>query len=222
MLTPPRVRHQGGPRPASTLGPGASGTRRSQTRGVDARMIPTTVARSAPWLTPTWLRAVPLHATHAGGEGMHGNRITGSATPSTQDSGEHGRPHNHTPRSARRFCATRDQRQGLESPRLEIPTRMVGLVRSMDGLTTGETARMVASSFVKRGCFDDSRSSPARSFDPAPANPRQPGCVDPRSDEPPREAQAPDVLVPPRTDHGTLPNLRWSFADSHNHLCEGG
>ena len=28
--------------------------------------------------------------------------------------------------------------------------------------------------------------------------------------------------MPPRTDHGTLPNLRWSFADSHNHLSEGG
>jgi oxalate decarboxylase len=39
---------------------------------------------------------------------------------------------------------------------------------------------------------------------------------------PPREAQDPDLLVPPRTDHGTLPNLRWSFADSHNHLSEGG
>src|SRR5215468_8902028 len=39
---------------------------------------------------------------------------------------------------------------------------------------------------------------------------------------PSREAQDPDVLVPPRTDHGTLPNLRWSFADSHNHLSEGG
>ena len=39
---------------------------------------------------------------------------------------------------------------------------------------------------------------------------------------PPREAQNPDLLVPPRTDHGTLPNLRWSFADSHNHLSEGG
>src|SRR5258707_14849795 len=89
---------------------------------------------------------------------------------------------------------------------------------------SGETARTVASSFVtrKRTCFDDSRSSPARSPDSAPANPRQPGCVDPRSDEPPREAQDPDLLVPPRTDHGTLPNLRWSFADSHNHLSEGG
>src|SRR5215469_10513041 len=39
---------------------------------------------------------------------------------------------------------------------------------------------------------------------------------------PPREAQDPDLLVPPQTDHGTLPNLRWSFADSHNHLSEGG
>ena len=39
---------------------------------------------------------------------------------------------------------------------------------------------------------------------------------------PPREAQDPDLLAPPRTDHGTLPNLRWSFADSHNHLSEGG
>src|SRR5258705_91132 len=39
---------------------------------------------------------------------------------------------------------------------------------------------------------------------------------------PPREAQAQDLLVPPRTDHGTLPSLRWSFADSHNRLEEGG
>jgi oxalate decarboxylase len=39
---------------------------------------------------------------------------------------------------------------------------------------------------------------------------------------PPREAENPDVLVPPRTDHGTLPNLRWSFADSRMRLEEGG
>ena len=39
---------------------------------------------------------------------------------------------------------------------------------------------------------------------------------------PPREAQDPDLLAPPRTDHGTLPNLKWSFADSHNHLSKGG
>src|SRR6266852_5118112 len=39
---------------------------------------------------------------------------------------------------------------------------------------------------------------------------------------PPREAQAQDLLLPPRTDHGTLPSLRWSFADSHNRLEKGG
>jgi oxalate decarboxylase len=39
---------------------------------------------------------------------------------------------------------------------------------------------------------------------------------------PAREAESPDVLVPPTTDAGTLPNLRWSFADSHMRLEEGG
>lgn len=42
--------------------------------------------------------------------------------------------------------------------------------------------------------------------------PRNPAC----------EAQNPDVLVSPQTDHGTVANLRWSFADSHMHLAEGG
>jgi len=39
---------------------------------------------------------------------------------------------------------------------------------------------------------------------------------------PEREAQNRDTLAPPETDHGSLPNLRWSFADSHNHLAPGG
>jgi oxalate decarboxylase len=39
---------------------------------------------------------------------------------------------------------------------------------------------------------------------------------------PEREAQNPDTLAPPSTDHGTLANLRWSFADSHNHISPGG
>lgn len=30
-----------------------------------------------------------------------------------------------------------------------------------------------------------------------------------------RERQNPDMLRPPSTDHGNLPNMRWSFADSH-------
>jgi len=39
---------------------------------------------------------------------------------------------------------------------------------------------------------------------------------------PSREAENPNILSPPRTDHGSLPNLRWSFADSRMRLEEGG
>src|SRR5438874_1941338 len=39
---------------------------------------------------------------------------------------------------------------------------------------------------------------------------------------PAREAQSVDRLRPPATDNGTLPNLRWSFADSHVKMREGG
>jgi oxalate decarboxylase len=36
------------------------------------------------------------------------------------------------------------------------------------------------------------------------------------------DRQNPDILVPPSTDHGTLPNLRFSFSDSHMRLVSGG
>lgn len=39
---------------------------------------------------------------------------------------------------------------------------------------------------------------------------------------PAREAQNIDRLRPPPTDHGTMPNLRCSFADVHNRLQPGG
>jgi oxalate decarboxylase len=39
---------------------------------------------------------------------------------------------------------------------------------------------------------------------------------------PTREAESPDILAPPATDAGTIANLRWSFADSHMRLEEGG
>jgi len=37
-----------------------------------------------------------------------------------------------------------------------------------------------------------------------------------------RDRQNPDLLVPPSTDHGTLPNLRFSFSDSHVRQESGG
>ncbi|KAK4185747.1 putative oxalate decarboxylase [Podospora australis] len=37
-----------------------------------------------------------------------------------------------------------------------------------------------------------------------------------------RARQSPDLVRPPSTDHGNLPNLRWSFVDSHIRIEEGG
>ena len=39
---------------------------------------------------------------------------------------------------------------------------------------------------------------------------------------PARQAQEPFTTLPPKTDHGTMPNLKWSFTDSHMRLEEGG
>ncbi|GAB6991053.1 oxalate decarboxylase family bicupin [Paenibacillus pini] len=38
----------------------------------------------------------------------------------------------------------------------------------------------------------------------------------------PRDLQSPDILVPPDTDHGTMPNLKYAFADSHMRVEHGG
>jgi len=44
--------------------------------------------------------------------------------------------------------------------------------------------------------------------------------VGPRNPE--REHQNPDILRPPATDHGTVPNLRFSFSDAHMKIRDGG
>jgi oxalate decarboxylase len=48
------------------------------------------------------------------------------------------------------------------------------------------------------------------------------GGTDPGPRNPAREAEDPDMINPPATDHGTLPNLRFSFADSHIRQESGG
>ncbi|KAI1825519.1 oxalate decarboxylase oxdC [Xylaria intraflava] len=37
-----------------------------------------------------------------------------------------------------------------------------------------------------------------------------------------RSRQSPDLVRPPSTDHGNMNNMRWSFADSHIRIEEGG
>src|ERR1700719_3783136 len=54
--------------------------------------------------------------------------------------------------------------------------------------------------------------------------PRRPGHggTDPGPRNLMRDGQNPDVLVPPSTDHGSLPNLRFSFSDASTGLFTGG
>jgi oxalate decarboxylase len=54
--------------------------------------------------------------------------------------------------------------------------------------------------------------------------PQRPGSggTDPGPRNLVRDRQNPDLLVPPSTDHGTLPNLRFSFSDAHVRLESGG
>ena len=66
-------------------------------------------------------------------------------------------------------------------------------------------------------------SSDAQTVKPLP-EPRRPGRggTDPGPRNLARDLQNPDLLSPPATDHGTLPNLRFSFNDSHMRLESGG
>jgi oxalate decarboxylase len=63
----------------------------------------------------------------------------------------------------------------------------------------------------------------AQSGEPIP-QPRRPGHggTDPGPRDLMRDRENPDLLVPPSTDHGTLPNLRFSFADAHMRQETGG
>src|ERR1700721_1102104 len=63
----------------------------------------------------------------------------------------------------------------------------------------------------------------AQSSEPVP-QPQRPGHggTDPGPRNVIRDRQNPDLLVPPSTDQGTLPNLRFSFADAHMRLTSGG
>jgi oxalate decarboxylase len=56
---------------------------------------------------------------------------------------------------------------------------------------------------------------------PQPQRPGH-GGTDPGPRNLVRDRQNPDLLVPPSTDHGTLPNLRFSFSDSHVRQESGG
>jgi oxalate decarboxylase len=68
------------------------------------------------------------------------------------------------------------------------------------------------------------RAASAQSGEPPIPQPQRPGHggTDPGPRNIVRDRQNPDLLVPPSTDSGTLPNLRFSFSDSHVRQTSGG
>lgn len=48
------------------------------------------------------------------------------------------------------------------------------------------------------------------------------GASDPGPRNIPLDRQNPSMLAPPATDEGTIPNLKYSFANAHNRLSDGG
>src|ERR1700759_655182 len=73
------------------------------------------------------------------------------------------------------------------------------------------------------GAFTIARAANAQGGDAIP-QPQRPGHggTDPGPRNLARDRQNPDLLVPPSTDHGTLPNLRFSFSDAHVRQETGG
>lgn len=83
--------------------------------------------------------------------------------------------------------------------------------------------RNVLTAAAAGGLLTAATVASAQPGDPAP-QPLRPGRggTDPGPRNVVRDRQNPDLLVPPSTDHGTLPNLRFSFADAHMRLERGG
>jgi oxalate decarboxylase len=66
------------------------------------------------------------------------------------------------------------------------------------------------------GIFAASTTAGAQPSEPVP-QPQRPGRggTNPGPRNLARDRENPDLLVPPSTDQGTLPNLRFSFSDAH-------
>jgi oxalate decarboxylase len=73
------------------------------------------------------------------------------------------------------------------------------------------------------GLLTAATAAGAQTSDTLP-QPQRPGggSTDPGPRNVMRDRQNPDLLTPPSTDHGTLPNLRFSFSDAHVRLSPGG
>ena len=85
------------------------------------------------------------------------------------------------------------------------------------------TRRAMLAATAAGGVLTLAGSAAAQGTEPVP-QPQRPGHggTDPGPRNIVRDRQNPDLLTPPATDHGTLPNLRFSFADAHVRQETGG
>jgi oxalate decarboxylase len=85
------------------------------------------------------------------------------------------------------------------------------------------TRRAMLAATAAGGVLTLASAADAQSAAPTP-QPLRPGYggTDPGPRNLERDRQNPDLLVPPPTDHGTLPNLRFSFSDAHMREETGG
>jgi oxalate decarboxylase len=92
-------------------------------------------------------------------------------------------------------------------------------VKIMDDVTR----RTLLAATAAGGLFTVAGAASAQTGETIP-QPMRPGHggTDPGPRNLLRDRQNPDILVPPATDHGTLPNLRFSFSDSHVRQEGGG
>jgi oxalate decarboxylase len=85
------------------------------------------------------------------------------------------------------------------------------------------TRRAMLAATAAGGLLTLASAGNAQTAEPVP-QPQRPGHggTDPGPRNLMLDRQNPDLLVPPPTDHGTLPNLRFSFSDSHVRQETGG
>jgi oxalate decarboxylase len=83
---------------------------------------------------------------------------------------------------------------------------------------------MLATAAVAGGMLAGASAAMAQTGDRVVQPSRAPGTggTDPVPGNPIRERQNPDLLNPPATDSGTVPNLRFAFADAHVRQTNGG
>lgn len=81
-------------------------------------------------------------------------------------------------------------------------------------LAAGVAGGLMAASTIAEAQSPDQKLQPSR----GPGV----GGTDPGPRDPTRDRENPDLLNPPSTDSGTLPNLRFSFADAHVRQESGG